>query len=231
MEGRETVDDLIAASKMLQGFKEKSLKKTVSDLEKKFVGTGKDDSASVLSSCAVTTDLLRAALLVKHASSQIDEIMHTLGILLCLPKMLLDDEVVESLSLAAGNTGRVFDLKTTHRVAEFTFIEWKGGSEVIRQNKVFKDFFFLAEEDTPKRRELYVVGTDMPLKFLKSRRAIDRILAGNAKLGGSFRSRHGDRFKVVCDYYLANKDKVEVKDVRELLPSGLFGERNGAPCG
>ena len=72
----------------------------------------------------------------------------------------------------------------------------------------------------------------MPLKFFKSHRAIDRILDGNAKLGGRFRALYSDKFKVVCDYYLANKDKVEVKDVQELLPSrGLFGESNGVQFG
>lgn len=209
---------------MLESFRGKSLKKTVGGLEGLLAGKGPQDFGSMLSGRGVTTDLLRAALLVKRTSRQIDEIIHTLGILLCLPGILQGGETVESLSLAAGNTGKGFDLETNYRIAEFTFIEWKGGSETIRQNKVFKDFYFLAEVETKKRRELWVVGTEEPLKFFNGRRGVDRILKGNAKLGESFRSRYGDKFKVVCDYYLAMKDRVEINDLTALLPASPKGD-------
>ena len=38
------------------------------------------------------------------------------------------------------------------RVAEFTIIDWKGGSESIRKQKLFKDFYLLADPDTTKLR-------------------------------------------------------------------------------
>jgi hypothetical protein len=73
--------------------------------------------------------------------------IHALGILLALPEILevLEvGEVVEELSLGAGNTGRAFDLVTNVRVAEFKFIKWRGGAEAIRQNGLFVDVFHLA---------------------------------------------------------------------------------------
>ncbi len=78
-------------------------------------------------------------------------------LLISLPSILNDGERVEAMSLAAGNTGKGFDLETSERIAEFTFIEWKGGPDVIRKNKVFKDFYFLAEADTGKEKELYPI--------------------------------------------------------------------------
>src|SRR5205814_616093 len=131
----------------------------------------------------VSMELMLAALLIKRHAGQINEIVHAIGILLALPHILEDGEVVEDLSLAAGNTGKEFDLKTNRRIAEFTFIQWQGGSEVMRQNKIFKDFYFLAEAETDKLRELYVVGTTHPSKFLEGGRALRPILKGNSKLG------------------------------------------------
>ena len=60
------------------------------------------------------------------------------------------------MSLGAGNTGRAFDLETNKRIAEFKFIRWQGGPEAIRQNALFKDFYFMAEHAGVKRKYLYV---------------------------------------------------------------------------
>ncbi|RXK53900.1 hypothetical protein ESB00_17785 [Oleiharenicola lentus] len=163
-------------------------------------------------------EVLLAALLVKKHSSQINEIVHALGILLALPSILEKGERVESLSLGAGNTGKGFDLETNRRIAEFTFIQWQGGSEVIRQNKIFKDFFFLAEAETDKTRELYTIGTEWPMKFFKSGRRLANILAGNAKLGTAFRRKYPKTFEHVREYYGSKKEVVAVMDLCEHLP-------------
>lgn len=156
--------------------------------------------------------------MIKKSSSQISEILHAVGILLALPALLEEDEVLESLSLAAGNTGKGFDLETDRRIAEFTFIQWQGGPEVIRQNKIFKDFYFLAEADTKKRRELYTIGTSYPVKFFCSERKIAAILGGNAKLGKSFREKYGITYTRVCDYYLPRQEVVAIRDICEHVP-------------
>jgi len=211
------MNDLVRASELLKEFKGESLRKRVSRLEGALAAKDGVSLESFLAREHIGRELLAAALLVKHASSQINEIVHALGIVLALPSILADNERVESLSLAAGNTGKGFDVETSRRVAEFTFIEWQGGPEVMRQNKVFKDFYFLAEADTSKRKELYAVGTSHVLAFLNSGRAIPQILKGNAKLGNSFRERYGGQFAVVRDYYQTKKGVVRIKDIRTHL--------------
>ena len=50
---------------------------------------------------------------------QINVIVHAVGILVALPKILELGELVQSLSLGAGNTGRAHDLETDRRIDEF----------------------------------------------------------------------------------------------------------------
>jgi hypothetical protein len=156
---------------------------------------------------------------VKRAAAQINVIIHAFGILVSLPHLLNEDEVVESLSLGAGNTGREFDLTTDQRVAEFKFIEWQGGPESIRQNSLFYDFYTLAEHDSNRRRLLYLLGTDEALKFLRGNRALNSVLSKNRKISDDFAARYGERFKVVSEYYKARRDRVELEDLQKLLPA------------
>lgn len=46
----------------------------------------------------------------------------------------------------------------------------------MRQNKIFKDFFELAESDINKRKYLYVIGDTAPLKFFRGGRALTNVL-------------------------------------------------------
>ena len=211
--------DLLQASKLLDAFRAGSLRSTVARIESRIQGVNGADVAQHLEGLGVDNDLLLAALLIKRNSSQINEILHALGVLLVLPKLLEAGEVVESLSLAAGNTGKGFDLETNRRIAEFTFIEWQGGPEVIRQNKIFKDFYFLAEAETEKQRELFVAGLDYPRKFFESGRGLAAILKGNNKLGSSFAAKYGDELRKVRDYYGLKGHMVTIRDLWEFLPS------------
>jgi hypothetical protein len=147
----------------------------IASLEEAFSGK-QAASATELAANGVDEDLLAAALLVKGAECQINLVIHVVGILVSLPKILEPGEVVESLSLGAGNTGRAYDLETDRQVAEFTFIDWRGGPESIRQNKLFGDIVALAAAKTAKRRVLYVNGKDIPLRFLCNRRALSSVL-------------------------------------------------------
>ena len=102
-----------------------------------------------------TIALLESAA-VGHHHADISRLLHERGI----DQDLL--EVVELLSLGAGNTGRDYDLETDRRIAEFKFITWRGGAEAIRQNHTFVDMFNLACADTTKRRVLYLLDADVP---------------------------------------------------------------------
>ncbi|HEY2082234.1 MAG TPA: hypothetical protein VGI88_05575 [Verrucomicrobiae bacterium] len=191
----------------------------VSALENGIHGQRRGDIEKFLITKNIGSDLFESALYIKRHFGQIDEVIHATGILLALPKILLPDEEISGLSLAAGNTGHQFDLETTHRVAEFTFISWRGGPEVIRQNKIFKDFFFLAEEPTSKRKELWVLGTEMPLKFFRSRRSVKAILKNNAKLSRRFEQIYPQNpFETVVEYYKKKSESVSICDLRPILP-------------
>jgi hypothetical protein len=136
--------------------------------------------------------------------------------------------VVQYVSLGAGNTGRPFDLETTQRIAEFKFIRWQGGAEVIRQNALFKDFFLMAEHETDKGKFLYVLGTEFPLKFFNSGRSLPSVLSRHVGLQRQFTAKFGDQHRTVRDYYLPRRDAVHIADispwVRELTGDELDAE-------
>ena len=217
------MSDLLSASKLLGSFHGGSLRGAVSKIETKIIGLTKETANPQLSEIGVSMELMLASLLIKKNSAQINEIIHAIGILLVLPAILETDERVESVSLAAGNTGKGFDLETDRRIAEFTFIQWQGGSESIRQNKIFKDFFFLAEESTPKLKELYVCGLDHPTKFFNAGRSISSILKNNDKLGkAAVKLPQG--IKKVRDYYQLHKHSVAIRDIGEYIPLLKLGK-------
>ena len=190
---------------------------------------GSTPAAPALTHCGVTTEILVAAGLMKRLAGQINVVVHALGILATLPHLLDRGEVIEYVSLGAGNTGRPFDLETNQRIAEFKFIRWQGGPEAIRQNALFKDFYLLAEHSSTKRKYLYVVGTDHPLKFLNSNRAISSVLSGHAALMVEFAAKFPD-LRGVREYYLPRKDLVTIQDVSGWIPDLLVGAplENGA---
>ena len=122
---------------LLQGFRGADLTQTIYQIEKSLKGASADSYTSVLATSGAKAEVLGAAGLIKQLAGQINVVIHTLGILLCLPHILRPGEIIDYVSLGAGNTGRAFDLETNLRVAEFKFIRWQGGPESIRQNSLF----------------------------------------------------------------------------------------------
>lgn len=163
-------------------------------------------------------DALSGAGALKRLVGQLHVAIHALGILLCLPRLLEGDEVIEYVSLGAGNTGRRFDLETDRRIAEFKFIHWQGGPEPIRQNGLFKDFYLLAEESTEKRKYLYLLETDRPLRFLTGSRSLASVLNGNADIRDRFFEKHGAEYRVVRDYYVPRRSVVSIEDISRYVP-------------
>lgn len=166
----------------------------------------------------VRPTLLESALEIKALSGQINVLIHVAGILASLPYILTKREKIESLSLGAGNTGRAHELVTNIRIAEFKFIEWRGGAETIRQNSVFQDIFNLASAETGKKRQLYVLGTEHPLRFLGNKRALSSVLSKNAAMAKRFHDLHGEKFRTVGEYWKTVEESVEVIDLRMLVP-------------
>lgn len=214
--------DLAAAVLALEQFSGNDLTWTLSRIESALEGATVEDCPPILIEHRAGHDALAAAGLMKRLAGQINVVIHALGILLCLPKLLQAGETLEAVSLGAGNTGKSFDLVTDRRIAEFKFIAWQGGPEAIRQNSIFKDFFYLAEDQSPRSKHLYVLGTKHPLKFLTGRRAPSSVLSKNVTLSEEFHSRYPE-YQVVRDYYIPRRDIVQIEDISPLLP-GLADE-------
>jgi hypothetical protein len=191
----------------------------IADLETRLQGKTRDKATALIAADQIDETALSGALTIKQLSVQIDVVIHALGILTSLPYILEPGEVIESLSLGAGNTGRHHDLVTDRQIAEFKFIQWRGGSEAIRQNNVFIDIFNLARESTKKRRVLYLLDKHHALRFLRNRRAIASVLSKNFSVHARFRAAHHDRFATVRDYWATVEHRVEIIDLRDLVPA------------
>lgn len=212
------MNSILDAAVEIQKFENKSLTKQISSIEKALVGKNLTNCQDQYSSFNVSTSLLDSAIIFKRAVSQINVLIHSVGILLSLPHILENDEIIEYLSLGAGNTGRPFDLETNLRIAEFKFISWQGGPEVIRQNSLFKDFYLLAEYKTEKSKFLYTIDTEMPIKFLKSNRALKSVMSRNIKLWSDFQNSYSDKYMKVREYYEYRKSDVHLVDLTNFLP-------------
>jgi hypothetical protein len=218
--GRPTSQDLVTALEVLATFgSDQGLTMRISGLESGLTGATANRVRRVLVEGGIEDSVLAAAMAVKAAAGQINVVIHAVGILTALPHVLEPEEVIESLSLGAGSTGRAHDLETDRRIAEFKFIDWRGGPESIRQNSLFIDVFNLATADTEKRREMYVVGKDTPMRFLTNHRAIRSVLSKNRAVADRFATLHGERFRVVSEYYASIRDRVTIIDLRDVVPN------------
>ena len=209
---------ILEAAKTIQNFEKGSLTERISAIENKLVGADSNLVQSVYPSFEVTTELLESAITFKRTASQINVLIHSIGIMLSLPEILENNEIIEYMSLGAGNTGRSFDLETNYRVAEFKFINWQGGPESIRQNSLFKDFFLLAEYATHKQKYLYVLGKKHPVKFLTGGRSLESVMSRNSKLWLEFQEKYCNRFKEVGEYFEYKKSIVQLVDITEIVP-------------
>src|SRR5580700_3325918 len=203
---------------LLQTFRGADLTQTIYQIEKSLKGVSAQNYSAVLATSGAKEEVLGAAGLIKQLAGQINVVIHALGILLCLPHILRPGEVIDYVSLGAGNTGRAFDLETNLRIAEFKFIHWQGGPESIRQNSLFKDFYEMAEHETHKAKYLYVLGTAHAEKFLNGGRAMSSVLSRNETLRTKFTEKCGDQYRTVRDYYLPRKESVVIQDVSPFVP-------------
>lgn len=205
-----TIDKALRA---LDAFQGESLTESLSDIESRIIGSGITEVERICANRGIDEEFMDSAVAVKRVAGQINVIIHAAGILCSLSSILEHGEKVESVSLGAGNVGRQFDLETNKRIAEYKFIDWQGGPEAIRQNGIFKDFFELAEYETHKRKYLYVIGTEYPLKFFNGGRSLTSVLSRYPKIAARIHEKYGDRITKVCDYYELKKNEVIISDV------------------
>ncbi len=209
------------AIKAIENFQGASLTGNLSTIETRIVGHSIIEMIDFCGLRKIDDDFMASALSIKKVAGQINVIIHAAGILRSLQSILEPGEVVESVSLGAGNTGRKFDLETNLRVAEYKFIDWQGGPETIRQNSIFKDFFELAEHETTKQKFLYVIGTDLPLKFMQGGRALTSVLSRQPSILQRITEKYGDEIKRVCDYYAMKKHEVIIHDIAPHIGRGV----------
>ena len=211
---------LLQAIETIRAFQGESLTASLAAMEQAVQGVSSETSESFCSDWGINDEFLDSALEIKRMAGQINVIIHAAGIIRSLPAILRSGELVESVSLGAGNTGRKFDLETNLQVAEFKFIDWQGGPETIRQNGIFKDFYELAEYATEKRKVLYVVGTRFPLKFFEGKRALTSVLSKQPAILAAMKEKYGDSVRLVRDYYEIMKTAVEICDVSPYIGRG-----------
>lgn len=213
-----TIDN---ALHVLETFQGDSLTSSLADLESQIVGSAPEDADHFCATRGIDDAFMDSAIAVKRVAGQINIIIHAAGILRSLSGLLDPGEEVESVSLGAGNTGRKFDLETNMRVAEYKFIDWRGGPESIRQNGIFKDFFELAEHETQKNKYLYVVGTEYPIKFFSGGRALASVLSRNPSILAKINEKYGPGVTRVRDYYEMKKDEVKICDITPFIGRAL----------
>jgi hypothetical protein len=144
---------LVRAADALAGLGTGSeLTSRISAIEASLCGKQRSAAARTIANDGIDETLLKGALTIKKLAAQVNVVIHAVGILVALPHILGRNERIESISLGAGNTGRDHDLVTDRQIAEFKFIEWRGGPESIRQNVLFIDLFNLASAKTKRRR-------------------------------------------------------------------------------
>lgn len=209
--------NLSEAAASLERYLGAGLTSQLATVEANLRGSTPADCSAHIEMFGANAQTLAAAGEIKRVAGQINVVIHALGILLCLPHILEPDERVEYVSLGAGNTGRAFDLETDRRVAEFKFTNWRGGPESIRQNQLFKDFYLMSENPTPKRKFLYVLGTEHPLKFFNGGRALKSVLSKDERVRNLFSTQFGESLKTVREFYQSRKTLVEIVDVSAYL--------------
>ena len=146
-------------------FKGTNLKQKLNEIKTNLIGKGNNDILDL-------NEVYEAALEVKKLSAQIDEVVHSTGIIKCLPFILSADERIIDLSLAAGADGEGIDLITNKRIAEFKFSRWQTGvANGMRKRQVFSDLVNLYINPSPLKKELYVIGATNIISFFQSNRS------------------------------------------------------------
>ena len=194
----------------IQAFKGSSLKTSFGKIEKELMSFKKKEVNNNY------YELLKAALQIKTASSQIHEVVHGLGILLVLPYILIKDEVIKGLSLGAGSYNSSHDLETNIRIAEFKFFNWRDDNpNSARKKSLFADFFNLTRVEDSREKELYVLDSDaIKCWFETSASKIKNLLNRNSRLREEFKKLHGNLDIEAKDFYSDWKDKVFIRDLK-----------------
>lgn len=204
------------AIERLEAFAADGLTQTLGEIQWTITGRGAGGVEKELDARGISLETFSAALTVKRLSAEINVVVHAIGMLVVLPKILQESETIDYASLGAGGGGGPFDLETNLRIAEFKFIEWKG-NDSVRQDTLFHDIYKLAEFETEKRRQVYLLGLNIPSRFLTGGRAIRSVFSKHAPLLQQFELKHGNRIGTVREYWRLVDGRIDLIDMRPLL--------------
>lgn len=146
-------------------FKDGDLKNTLNSIQLQIVTGDKSHKDFV------NYDLYNTAQEIKKQSSRIDEIIHSMGIINSLSKILKKNEKIERISIGSGNSNSKFDLITNKRIAEFKFSLWNTGSNSNRKEEFLKDYLKLLIDNSNKKKEFYCFN----------KKDFEKYLTGNTK--------------------------------------------------
>ena len=211
-----TDEDALEAFRRLDAFlSTTALTTTLADLELRLVGADRKEAVVLAAASGFDEDLVDGALVVRERVGMLDSLIHAAVITQVLPIILEKDEkVLKRPSLGAGNDpDRMYDLETTHRVAEFKLSSWKG-RDGMRQRGLFADVVGLSLDDTVRRRQVFVAG-ELPVRFLKTsqRNAVKTL----AKAALRIRTPKGLTDEMTVSEY-TKLARVEVIDLTTMLP-------------
>ena len=196
------------------------LTKRISTLEGQLVDAGRDVVETIADEAEVTVGMLGAALTVRSSLGRLNDVIHAAVITLALPHILEEGETIKKRpSLAAGNNPtQLFDLETSHRVAEFKVSVWRG-ADAMRKRGAFADLVHLALDDSARRKQLFVVG-DAPRAFLEKTTSSSRwgLTRGSAKLRDRFEARFGSVDIPISTFRATEAADIEIIDLNTVIP-------------
>ncbi len=172
----------VQIEKLVENFNSDKLSNSIAQWKQKLIHSTKSE-VDIFIQENPTKDFLNAAISIKPLIGQINVIVHALGILNCLPYILEPGEKIFNVNLGADSTKDSFDLETNIRIAEFKFIDWKG-SDSMRQQTTFKDYFQLsmAQKAHTIKKYLYLTDDKYFLKFLMGTRKVGAVLGRFPKI-------------------------------------------------
>jgi hypothetical protein len=194
-------------------FKGANLKQKLNALRAEMIGGTKNSVPNI-------GEVYESALIFKSLSAQIDEVVHSTGIIKLLPRILDENEKILGLSLAAGADGDGIDLVTNKRIAEFKFSRWQTGvANGMRKRQVFTDLVNLYLDNRKLTKELYVLDYEMVLHYLEKSRAQWINVLSKSKTAHNDLSLHVKEQKLSCEtvadvYKLSG---VTVRNIEELI--------------
>jgi hypothetical protein len=156
---------------------------------------------------------------VRRDVGRVSDVIHATVISLALPLILEEGEVVSNRpSLGPGNDrSRPFDLETNRRVAEFKVAVWSGG-DMMRKRGVIADLVYLALDESGRRPELWVAGTE-PLRFLQtsSSNVGDLLSRSSRHLRARYEARYGLHELPLRTFVAEHASHVHLHNIADVL--------------